>query len=1287
MNPTKKRVVLIKNFRLFDCNFYDYKPESSDSDSDDTNKYINPKFMVELYGINETGETACIKVNNFKPFFYIKVDDDWSSNMINPFKQWFSKKMGYQSKYMLSVEIVSKNKLYGFTHGKESKFIKLRFDNVAGMNKARRLWNTYENGETRRENLMYPIGKSKECELELYESNIPPLLRYFHINEVSPSGWIKIKDYKRHIIETKTTLCDYEFECGENQILPIANKETRVPYKICSFDIEASSSHGDFPLPVKTYKRLASNIIDLYDKLQPDEHMIDAFIENCILTAFEYRKFEGIDLVYPKNTISKKMVLTNIEKILNTKLKDIVINTKQNEIYTLEKAFQKGYDSEDDDNVYTRKRNKKIDNKITITSMLLNEEYAREDKINQMDIVFTNLLPELKGDEVTFIGSTFMTYGETKPYMNHCLVLGTCDDVDDAVIESHDNEKDLLVAWTKLIQEENPDIIIGYNIFGFDYQFMFKRSKENHCEEEFLKLSRKTDEVCGVRNRDNYKIESIEHSKIVLASGEYDLNYTKTTGRLQIDMYTYFRRDFNLSSYKLDDVAGEFIGDDIKTVVNQENFTTHLHSKNLTGLNKNDFIHIELMTFTKDYYDNGKKFKVKDILKDIVIKETVKGKEVETKYNIIVIEGHHAETIDMNKSVRWGMAKDDVTPQDIFRLANGSSTDRAIVAKYCIQDCNLVHHLLNKIDVITGYVEMSRMCSVPISFLVFRGQGIKLTSYVAKKCRIKNTLMPDIEKSGGNEGYEGAIVLPPKCAFYLDNPVACVDYSSLYPSSIISENLSHDSKVWTKEYDVKGNLALDWKGNEKITGDRDKSGNFIYDNLPGYKYVDIRYDTFRYHRTHPKAAATKTLSGYKICRFAQFPEGKKAVLPSILEELLYERKATRKMIPKQTDEFMKNVLDKRQLSIKVTANSLYGQTGAKTSTFYEPDVAASTTATGRKLLIYGKHIIEECYGDTICDTAEGKVRSKAEYVYGDTDSVFFTFNLETLEGEKIVGKQALKITIELAQRAGELASKFLKAPHDLEYEKTFLPFCLLSKKRYVGILYEHNPDKGALKYMGLSLKRRDACDYLKDTYGGIVNILMKENNVSSAIEFLNTSLNNLIEGNVSMDKLAITRALRSGYKNPNQIAHKVLADRIAEREPGNKPKPGDRMKYLFITTPPNKKLMGERIETPEYIINNKLEIDYTHYITNQLMKPLQQLFGLAVEKIWEYQRKPNAIKKFNKDIEQIKNECGDDPELYMKKREKYCSAKVKALLFDKFLNKISHKRNNIQTITSFYTVK
>ena len=175
------------------------------------------------------------------------------------------------------------------------------------------------------------------------------------------------------------------------------------------------------------------------------------------------------------------------------------------------------------------------------------------------------------------------------------------------------------------------------------------------------------------------------------------------------------------------------------------------------------------------------------------------------------------------------------------------------------------------------------------------------------------------------------------------------------------------------------------------------------------------------------------------------------------------------------------------------------------------------------------------------------------------------------------------------QDVAHLCSSFLKSPMELTYEKTLMPFLLLSKKRYVGMLYETNPNKGKLKYMGLSLKRRDACDYLKDTYGGILNILMKETNIQSAIDFLDKSLTDLIAGKVPMDKLAITRALRSDYKNPNQIAHKVLADRIGDRDPGNKPKPGDRVKYLFVVSNKPKALMGERIETPDYILEKKVK--------------------------------------------------------------------------------------------------
>ena len=65
---------------------------------------------------------------------------------------------------------------------------------------------------------------------------------------------------------------------------------------------------------------------------------------------------------------------------------------------------------------------------------------------------------------------------------------------------------------------------------------------------------------------------------------------------------------------------------------------------------------------------------------------------------------------------------------------------------------------------------------------------------------------------------------------------------------MISENISHDSKVWTKEYDLNGNIVMDLSGNPKIYGKTDNDGNFIYDNWPGYEYVDITYDRYEWRR-------------------------------------------------------------------------------------------------------------------------------------------------------------------------------------------------------------------------------------------------------------------------------------------------------------------------------------------------------------------------------------------------------------------------------------------------------
>ena len=1464
MTTVKKTIG--KYFRLIDFQTFDHtEADSSDNDSTDKSKSkINKvgEFYIQMYGLNESGDTCSITITDFQPFFYIKVGDDWDQNNASQLLTHLRQKIRHNSDSILSCKVIDYSKLYGFTGGKKSRFCLLTFSNIATFNKAKNLWYEYDSVTNQRKSKKMFFENVK---LVLYESAIPPLLRYFHIQNISPSGWVFIQTNKCSHLDRKLTTCKYEYVCSYKYIKAQPEKETLVPYKICSFDIEASSSHGDFPLPKKTYKRLSSNIIDIFEN-QPkttkeNKVKVLQLLTKIIKAAFGYDKLHDVDIIYPNKQPSKDELKQLIEKFTS---ETITLDSIESSEETIEKLFERmkesvhlqseveagGEDEDDSDeehgdlDVKSQLSKKNKTKQLSVCDVLLQDTYSRDDKIQYINRFFKAAdFPSIQGDEVTFIGSTFLKYGEKEPYLNHCLVVGSCDALEGAVIETAPTEKDLILQWTDLIQKENPDIIIGYNIFGFDYEFMFQRAQENGCASKFLQLSRQTGFTPTVYDKlSELERPTLENTKIKIASGEYDLRFPKMIGRLQIDMYAYFRRDFNLSSYKLDDVAGQFICDSIKKVViSEDKLSTQLYSKNLAGLNVGDFIHIKINGFSSDYYNNGQKFKVLSIEYGVEVKEEYKGKDHINKYNMITISGL-VET--ESKSIEWAMSKDDVTPQDIFRLSKGSDADKAIVAKYCIQDCNLVHHLMNKIDVITGYVEMSRICSVPISFLVFRGQGIKLTSYVAKKCREKDTLMPDLDKSGSGDGYEGAIVLPPKCAMYIDNPVACVDYSSLYPSSMISQNYSHDSKVWSKEYDLQGKLIRE-------TGEKDRYGNFIYDNLPGYEYINIEFDTFKYLRPigKPKSREIKTKVGKKICRWAQLPDYKKSIMPSILEELLDARANTRKKAKSESDPFMQNILDKRQLGYKVTANSLYGQCGARTSTFFEQDVAASTTATGRMMIIYAKRIIEEVYGDRVYETvAHGPVKCRAEYVYGDsvayfepitfkhmnsdgficcvigdlaeryggnnwihckepgkqekefcelnnieiwtekgwtkiyrvirhelashkrminihtkegsrivvtddhslltpegveispkdciigtellackinekpksetisfmeqvtyngyvydlttenhhfaagignlivhnTDSVFFTFNLENPEtGEKIRGKPALEMTIEIAQDAANLCTSYLKPPMGLAYEKTLMPFLLLSKKRYVGILYEEDPNKGKLKYMGLVLKRRDNCDLVKDVYGGVLDCLMNHTNIQPAIDFLNNSLNDLIKGNISMDKLAITKSLRSDYKNPKQIAHRVLADRIGQRDPGNKPKPGDRIKYLFVVNK-DAKLQGDKIETPEFIIENKLKIDYTHYITNQLMKPLQQLFGLAIEQIWELQNKGSAIKLFRKDVQQMNIDTDGDLEAFMKKREKYTSSKIKNLLFEKCLTKIFNEQNGIRTISDCF---
>ena len=121
---------------------------------------------------------------------------------------------------------------------------------------------------------------------------------------------------------------------------------------------------------------------------------------------------------------------------------------------------------------------------------------------------------------------------------------------------------------------------------------------------------------------------------------------------------------------------------------------------------------------------------------------------------------------------------------------------------------------------------------------------------------------------------------------------------------------------------------------------------------------------------------------------------------------------------------------------------------------------------------------------------------------------------------------------------------------------------------------------------------------------------------------------------------------------------------MGHRDPGNKPGPGDRVNYAYIKNPDKKALQGEKIESPDYIKEANLKLDYGHYITNQIMKPLQQLFALELENISLFKEKWGPAKW---QLEYLKlKEKWTDSEKLVKKYEEMRMKEIKALIFEAY---------------------
>jgi len=805
-----------------------------------------------------------------------------------------------------------------------------------------------------------------------------------------------------------------------------------------------------------------------------------------------------------------------------------------------------------------------------------------EDKIFQISCIFHR-----QGTKQETYEKVLLTLGE--PDINK---LG--NDIDVLMFET---EHDLLLGFTNIVQERQPNIIMGYNIFGFDIPYMIDRAKNLYCIYDFDRL--------GMDRDAHAREKSISWSSSAYKNQSFQ--FLDAEGRIFVDLLPLVKRDYKMSNYKLDTIATHFLK---------------------------------------------------------------------------------------------GVKKDPLGPKGIFEcyrlgMLGGTKGKKAmgICGKYCVQDSFLVTRLFEVLTTWVALCEMSKVTNVPIFSLYTQGQQLKVFSQVYRKCTHENTV---VEKegyvSGENDHYVGATVFPPIAGVY--DKVMPFDFASLYPTTIIAYNLCWSTLVTDEKISDDLCHVMEWSDHQGCPDDPKivRKGQ-INEIIKGkeLELKEIRKERDLKKNKDRKEEFTQIIDDFKkemkplrdertnlnkskpkhiICckrrfRWLKSPMG---VLPEILMNLLDTRAATKKEMKgikaklkemkdsgvseddeKYTDlATYYDVLDQRQLALKVSANSGYGATGTQKGYLPCMPVAMCTTYMGRKAIEKAAESIQKDHG--------GKL------IYGDTDSNYVAF--PHLKTAAECWDHAVKVAVEV--------SKLFPKPMSMAYEeKIYWKFMILTKKRYMSLACERDGKVDTkISKKGVLLQRRDTCDYVRKIYGDVVMMIFNRQERDDILYYIIQELNKLCSCSYPVTDFIVTKSVGNmghyedadndedpepveGKNDKGKVCWKIgdysvkllpVDERKREsqfklkkcntvsdyylhcfpaqaqlaykmRSRGQLVSAGSRIEYVITMTGGHLAKQYIKVESSDYFIKHRrsLDIDYLYYL-KQLTNPLDQILDVMYDK-------------------------------------------------------------------------
>jgi DNA polymerase elongation subunit (family B) len=784
-------------------------------------------------------------------------------------------------------------------------------------------------------------------------------------------------------------------------------------------------------------------------------------------------------------------------------------------------------------------------------------------------------------------------------YEKILLTLGNPDPIDDSEIRKFKNEGDLLLGFKDLINEKNPNVCIGYNIFGFDIEYMWNRAKHCMVEKEFLQNSCLFNKPAYIHDKDKWASQAFGKQNIIRFESE---------GRLFFDVCPFIKRNYKLVNYKLSTVAEKFKVGEKDPLKPKDIFRCY---REFTGpsLHRVGYYCIrDSVVATRIWEKINMWISLVEecgVNRVPIITLYTKGQQIKMYSQVYEYCMYHNYIVESNGYV----AKDDehytgalvldaitglykkVVSLDFASLYPSIMISHNIDYSTCVLDDNIPDedcHVFKWSEHVN--------CEHDRKYVEKEEKKRIRKEKIAKNKEEKEKKKQEKEKKEKKKEIDRLKKIINKVK--KEKPKADEDKSDL---DFLDET---DSDT---EY-IRANLK------DRNTGKRKDEIKIENEDKKLLSTVKIDMDGKKVESEDDRVSSIKKVCGHFHYRFLKHEVSEKGVLPSLLENLLSARKATRKVLKEITDikipnlkkeitemknnkEKMKKeeemeemeteciVLDKRQLNYKVSANSMYGAMGVKKGYLPFLPGAMCVTYVGRRSIGITVDIVKNHY--------------KGKIIYGDTDSIMVVFETEDLKELGII-----------ARKISEHSTRVFPAPMKLEYEgKIYHVYLLFSKKRYVLLECDEegtvNPE---LKSKGIVLSRRDNSKFLKQLYQSTIEHIFNEKSLPEVLLNIVNYIDKLFARHYSYKDFVITKGLtRDDYKV--KPAHAILADKMRER--GITVQVGSKIAYIITTEGGNKYNVRQKdkIEDEDYFAEWReiLRVDFLYLFEKQAIKPIDEI--------------------------------------------------------------------------------